>query len=773
MTRSVGELQENKTQIQSGQGLLRDFWMFLKSAGRSGKLAMLVAGLGLLSGIATYLAVSGITPLGSRPELVEPLLVLSLAFLVLLVVIITERLYRLWRQVKRGQAGSRLHIRLVAIFTAVAIAPAIIVAFFSLVTLNLGLSAWFSERIGSVVKNSVTVAEGYVEEHKKGVESDLLSMARLINKNAQLYYSDQLRFEDFFDKLTQIRGLPEAYIIDGSRQVITKAGLSVLAVYVPPTEDAVFQARSGEISIQTRDEGLVRALMRLEAFPDAFLYVSRELDIRILQQVNAAREGKLEYETMESQRSGIEQIFAFIFLSIVLLVLLAAIALGLWLANMLSDPVTDLMEASEKVATGNLSARVMEPKGQDEISKLSRTFNYMTEQLQTQQNQLMENNRQMDRRRRFMEAVLSGVSAGVIGLDLDGRVNLINQSAVDLLELRDDVIGMKIGDLAHEFDPLIEQATDNPALGARGQIRLVLQGHKKTFVVRIAVELSKEEARGYVVTFDDVTQLLSAQRTAAWADVARRIAHEIKNPLTPIQLAAERLKRKFSPQITEDAETYSRYVDTIVRQVGDIGKMVDEFSSFSRMPAPVFRSENLSALIKDAVFLQETGSPHIQFEMDLDTDMVPLRCDGRQIAQVLTNLLKNAVESIEGCEETKDTGLINVRMYQRPGVITLDITDNGKGLPKEDRHLLTEPYVTTRSKGTGLGLAIVRKVMEDHGGAIQLLDAPATSQNTNGALIRLTFRVSQDILPEKTQLVDETKAQIAPHEKKMGSAHVG
>jgi two-component system nitrogen regulation sensor histidine kinase NtrY len=424
---------------------------------------------------------------------------------------------------------------------------------------------------------------------------------------------------------------------------------------------------------------------------------------------------------------------------VALLLLVVAVWVGLNFATQIVRPIGGLVTAAERVRGGDLSARVPEAGANDEFASLSRAFNRMTNQLESQQRELVEANRQLDFRRRFTETVLAGVSAGVIGLDDFGHINLPNRSASVLLGTDLDLlIGHPLAEAVPEMAPLLEEAMRRPDRLAQGQIRIFTRGRPSTLLVRITVEADKRETRGFVVTFDDITELLSAQRKAAWADVARRIAHEMKNPLTPIQLSAERLKRKYLSQIQTDRETFEICTDTIIRQVGDIGRMVDEFSSFARMPTPVMRQENLLEITRQAVFLQRTAHSDITFEADLPTEPVIMACDGRLISQALINLLQNAVDAIHArqvaAESAPAAGWIRVRLYTRGGRTALDVEDNGKGLPKDSRETLTEPYVTTRTKGTGLGLAIVKKIMEDHAGELLLDDL-----ESGGARVSLIF----------------------------------
>jgi two-component system nitrogen regulation sensor histidine kinase NtrY len=449
-----------------------------------------------------------------------------------------------------------------------------------------------------------------------------------------------------------------------------------------------------------------------------------------------------------------------------MLLLLVAVWVGLNFATGISRRIAGLIVAAEQVRGGDLSARVDE-LGNDEFGSLRRAFNRMTDQLESQQSELVEANRQLDYRRRFTEAVLTGVSAGVIGLDEHGVVTLPNRPAAVLLGLEfDQMLGQPLAGIMPDMAPLIEAALEQPTRRVEGQIRLMTQKSAMTLLVRITAETGQGEIKGYVVTFDDITELLAAQRKAAWADVARRIAHEIKNPLTPIQLSAERLKRKYLGEIKSDPDTFSLCTDTIIRQVGDIGRMVDEFSSFARMPAPVMREESLTEIVRQAVFLQRTANGDMDFDLLAPENPVMVRCDSRQVSQALINLVQNAVDSIHGRVAESGgaevpRGHVVVELREEGGKTVISVTDNGKGLPKEARERLTEPYVTTRTKGTGLGLAIVKKIMEDHAGELILEDAPE-----GGARVSLVFSRSdalQAAPASKQDLATMPRMEVEPH----------
>lgn len=713
------------------------------------RLALALAVLAIASGVGTAVILTGSGPLGPEPDMVLTAIYLNIAFLLALGALVTRQLARIWVERRRGQAGSRLHVRLAVMFAAVAITPTLIVSIFSVVFFDFGLRGWFSERVATAVKSSTAVAEAYLEEHRQTIRGDALAMANDLNRDAPFLLSDTRRFDQVMSAQAAVRNLTEAVVFDGSGRSLARSSLSFSFDFEPLPERAMGQAREGEVVILTSEnDDRIRALVALNQFVDAFLYVGRFVDPALLAHVERTQEAVSQYQALEGKRFDFQLTFAIVFALVALLLLLAASWVGLLLADRLARPISALITVAERVRAGDLSTRVSPGEAVDELATLSRAFNRMTAQLESQRSDLVDANQQLDDRRRFTEAVLGGVSAGVIGLDPAGNVNLPNRSASRLLGLDLDAsIDQPLLDLVPEFGRLVTEAQRRPWREAEDQV--VVQGpgdQRKTFLARIAAETDDDEVTGFVVTFDDVTELLSAQRKAAWADIARRIAHEIKNPLTPIQLSAERLKRKYLSQIDNDPETFQRMTDTIIRQVGDIGRMVDEFSAFARMPTPVMRAESIADLVTGAVDLQRAGRTDLEFEVALPSDPPMVTCDSRQIRQALTNLLQNAVDAIEtrrqegGDDEAADwVGRVEVTVGRQETRLCVLVADNGRGLPETDRDRLTEPYVTTRDKGTGLGLAIVKKIMEDHGGSVELRDRPG-----GGAMVSLVFEAEAE-----------------------------
>ncbi len=606
----------------------------------------------------------------------------------------------------------------------------------------------------TAISESLAVAEAYLREHKRAIRADALAMANDLNRNAAELELNPQQLSEVVSAQAALRGLTEAMVFDRSGKVLAQSSLSFTLGFEPVPENAMRVADEGDVAVMTNDsDNRVRALVRLDQFGPVYLYVGRYLEPRVLGYMEETQRAVDQYEKMESQRSGFQVTFALIYLMVAMLFLVTAVAIGIHYATLLAVPISRLAAAAEQIRGGDLAARVPEGEKDDELASLSRAFNRMTYQIESQQSELREANRQLDERRRFTETVLTGVSAGVIGLDRTGRINLPNRSASALLGVDlDQSIGQDLAEVAPEMAGLLEEAERRPDRLAQSQVQLTRGNSSQTLLVRIAAEYHDAAVSGFVVTFDDITELLSAQRKAAWADIARRIAHEIKNPLTPIQLSAERLKRRYLKEIKQDAETFTICTDTIIRHVADIGKMIDEFSAFARMPAPVLKREDLAEVVRQTVFLQRTAHPEITFEMLLPGHPTIVSCDARMVGQAVINIVKNAIESVEArvAEQPSPVrGNIRVSVIDAAGRTEVIVDDNGKGLPKQGRERLTEPYVTTRTKGTGLGLAIVKKIMEDHQGELLLEDG-----EPNGARIRLVF-IAEVHSPEPPAAVSE------------------
>jgi two-component system nitrogen regulation sensor histidine kinase NtrY len=626
-----------------------------------------------------------------------------------------------------------------------ALIPTVSVAVFAVLTINVGIEGWFSERVRVVVGNSLLAAEAYAEEERQGLQDDALSLARSIDRARRggIELSDS---ELLSDGQRQIqRGLREAYMIDGTAQIRARGDRSYLFYYEPPTPEQIVSASAIDVQlIEDWDNNEFRALVRLNSFVDRFLYISRDVDGEILSLLDDTQETIRLYQQLESERGRMLFEFGLLYLAFAVIIILAAVWLGLWFAERLSGPVGRLTGAAQRVGAGDLDVQVREDDGDDEIAMLGVYFNQMTKQLKGQRNTLLDNTRQIERRRRLFDSVLSSVTSGVVGLDPEGRVTFVNRSAMRLLDWEEDQQSLALSVAVPEFGPLYETLSTTSTEATQQEIKVSRQGRMENLLVRMATRRTDDgRLEGYVVAFDDVTDLVSAQRMAAWGDVARRIAHEIKNPLTPIQLSAERIKRKFGPKLGADQDSLDQMTGVIIRQTGDLRRIVDEFSKFARMPEPERRAQDLRQLVRDAVLLQKTGRPDIKLISDVQARDLPALIDATMITQALTNLIKNAGEAIDTLKEDgPPEGLVpQVHVSLQSDGITAQITiaDNGVGLP-EDRARLFEPYVTTRSDGTGLGLPIVKKIIEEHGGSLILTDAPVfDGQDHFGAMAVITL----------------------------------
>jgi len=717
------------------------------------RLAMALIAAAMVSVLATVAAMTGWSSDITEVRTILYLVYLNCALLLLLGLVVARRLVTVWREQRHGKAGAGLHVRMVVLFGLIAVTPAILVSVFSALFINYGLDVSFSKQINTAVSQSGIVANAYLKEHRKNISTDAYAIAGDLNFNAPLMTGDLRQFNGILSHHAALRSLSEALVIDRDGRVMARSQLSLSVKVGQIPDDAFDRADRGEITVLGgRKEQRMRVLMRLASVGSAYLLVERFIDPQVIDHINRIEQARSRYQALERERSGIQISFVMIFIVVAVLLLLAAIWVALVVSTQLAKPISSLISAAEQVTAGDLSARVETTDSTDEISILSRTFNNMTSQLKNTQEGLMDANRELDERRRFTETVLAGVSAGVIGLDKDGRVHLPNRSASELLATDlENAVGRPLADAVPEMAELVGTVMKRPRRPRQAEITIAREGRFRTLVVSVAAESLGGEVIGYVVTFDDVTELFSAQRMAAWADVARRIAHEIKNPLTPIQLSAERLKRKYMDEIKSDPETFASCTDTIVRQVEDLHRMVDEFSAFARMPQLSLNDENLSEICRETVMLERNRHPDIDYEADLPEDDVRLYCDQRQVSRALTNLMKNAAESVmsarAGTEGAAERGSVRVSLSGRHGdtvgddavaksnIITVTVEDNGLGLPNEQRENLTEPYVTTRTKGTGLGLAIVKKIMEDHNGDVLLKD-----RDGGGARVSLVFR---------------------------------
>jgi two-component system, NtrC family, nitrogen regulation sensor histidine kinase NtrY len=708
-------------------------------------LAPFAVAIALLSASLTFMVLTGLTRIEPTPTVVYSFILINAATILVLVGITVREVWQVMQARRRGRAAARLHIQIVSLFSVIAVLPAVLVAIVANVTIDRGLDRLFSGPMHEVIQNSLSIARAYTDEHAQLIGGDILGMAADIAHARPLYDQDRGTFLDLLTASAASRNLPSAMLIDKDRNPLAEAQTGVHLSYAPPPTELLSNVNETQPEISViPEENYVAAVIRLRAFEDTFLYVARPLDPRVVAQLRQTEIGAAEYAELESRRLGIQVNFALMFAVIALTILMASILIGLNFANWLVAPIRRLMNAASTVSTGDLHVQVPVHKSEGDLAQLGETFNKMTQELRTQRDELVNASGLIDSRRRFIEAVLSSASAGIIGVDASGNVGILNRSAEKLIgHAESETLDHPLSDVLPELDDMMKTAREGTQRLVQGQVTILRDGQERNLSVRVSAEQTNHSRDSYIITLDDITELVSAQRTSAWGDVARRIAHEIKNPLTPIQLSAERIRRKFGKAITEDKAVFDQCTDTIVRQVDDIRRMVDEFSRFARMPKPVIEGEDVADTVRQAVFLMRVGHPDIEIEADIKEDPLRAQFDRRLISQALTNIIKNATEAIEQVPSDElGKGRIDVIAARENDEIVIDVIDNGIGLPKVARARLLEPYVTTRAKGTGLGLAIVGRVLEDHGGRIELKDASDFRPGQRGAWMRLRFAVS-------------------------------
>jgi len=688
--------------------------------------------LGPVLAVATYLLL-GPFDTGSRSTALRVILMGDLVYVLLIIGLLFQRIMAIIAQRRRKSAGSQLHLRLTGFFTLMSLVPTITVAVFATISINMGFEAWFSDRVQNVIRVSLDAAQAYELEQTSALHADAKSLGRRLEqvKAAQLI-DDQGAIRQELDRGQQSiqRGLREAFVITGDGILLLRGFRSYKFDYEMPPPQAFDLAFEDVHLIRDYENNELRALVSLRGFRDHYLYVTREVDGVLLGLLDQTQQTARLYQQLEQDRDLYLFNFGLLYLAFAVLLIVSSALLSLWFAERLSRPIGRLVGAAQRVGDGELETQVLEEEGDDEIAQLSVYFNKMTRQLKGQRDRLLENTAQIEERRRLFDSVLSSVTSGVVGLDAQGRVSFVNRSARRLL-------GWAVGEhkkhqlevVVPEFSLLLARLKESGNSSVQDEVKVVRGGRLENLLVRGSPRTSEGGIlEGYVIAFDDVTDLVAAQRSAAWGDVARRIAHEIKNPLTPIQLSAERIRRKFSPKLDadSDADDLDRMTQVIVRQTNDLRRIVDEFSKFARMPEAVKQREDIVAILKQAVTLQQAGQPEVTFHIDIPDQVIPLSLDATMISQSLTNLIKNAGEAIETRIEKgvslEFTPAIAISLVDQNTQVSITISDNGVGLP-QDRTKLFEPYVTTRDKGTGLGLPIVKKIIEEHGGVLRLDDA--------------------------------------------------
>ena len=705
---------------------------------------LLLAGGALVCAILTLFVLVGLTPIAPTTEVVIASAVLNGLFVVGLLYLIGSEVARLFKARNRGRAAARLHIRVVVLFSIVAITPAVLVAIFASITLSAGLDRWFSLRTQSIVRSSNDVAQAYMLENASYLQGQTVSMANDLERNRAMFYLDRTGFVDLMTRQARGRGMLGAFLVREDGSAIAQADITTERPLPAIPKDALEKAAAGQPTlIPPGVTNLVGAIIQLDAIRGSFLYTIRAVDPKVMSAMRLMEDNTAEYQSMQAGRTSLQVAFAILYLGFALIVLLAAIWTAIAVADRIVRPIRLLISAADSVAQGNLNVVVPVRAADGDVGNLSRTFNKMISEIRSQRDEILEAKDEVDDRRRFIEAVLSGVTAAVIGVEDDRRITIVNASGEAFLGLpAAKLLGRNLSDVVPEIDSVLSEAATRARNDFRKQVNLTRAGKERTLSVQVTREEQSSSRDSYVITLDDITDLVIAQRSTAWADVARRIAHEIKNPLTPIQLSAERLKRRYGKHIAEDDRAvFDQCTDTIVRQVGDIGRMVDEFSAFARMPKPTKEETDLRDILRDAVFLREMGTSHVEFIRDLGGEPLIGMFDARMLGQAFGNLVKNAVEAIEAVpsDQERDGRKVWVRAefdHARDG-FTVDIIDNGSGLPAENRHRILEPYMTMREKGTGLGLAIVKKIIEEHGGQLELHDAPPEFDHGRGAMIRV------------------------------------
>jgi two-component system, NtrC family, nitrogen regulation sensor histidine kinase NtrY len=725
-------------------------------------LAPIAVCAALVSASLTFVVLTELTPIRATDLVIKTLLAINSVSILLLVGLIVGEILKVVQARRRGRAAARLHIQTVALFAVIAVLPAVLVSVVANLTVDRELNRMFSVTTRSVIENSVRVAKAYLQAHSQLIGGDIITMANDMSRARPLFDQDRASFRELLISDAAARNLPGAMLIDANGTVLETVQDGIEKTFVPPPADFLSSVGYDEPQIVVITEGnYVVAVIRLRAFADTFLYVARLVDPQVVEQVSEAQQGREAFAAMEASRHGIQSAFALMFAVIALTVLTSAILIGLNFADRLVTPIRNLMSAASMVSTGNLQVQVPVMKSTGDLAQLGQTFNKMTRELLTQRDDLVSASDLIDGRRRFIEAVLSSASAGIIGVDSSGKIGVLNRSAEKLIgHSETETLGHSLSETIPELDELMASAREGSQRMVQGQITISRNDRERNLSVRISAEQNSQSRDSYIITLDDITELVTAQRTSAWGDVARRIAHEIKNPLTPIQLSAERIRRKFGKVITEDKAIFEQCTDTIVRQVDDIRRMVDEFSRFARMPKPVIEPEDVADTVRQVVFLMRVGHPDIDIEAEIKEDPMSACFDRRLISQALQNIIKNASEAISSVPpETLGRGKIDVVVGRENEDIVIDVIDNGIGLPKESRSRLLEPYVTTREKGTGLGLAIVGRVLEDHGGRIELNDASNVRPGARGAWMRLRFAASGQAAGTPTV---EAKAEPAP-----------
>lgn len=711
---------------------------------REDRLAYLVIVATFVLGAGTYSLFASVDYVDANSPLIQIVFMGAFLALILLLIFVGRQIWRIWSERRQRMAGSQLHWRLALLFGGITTLPAIIVALFAISVLDFSLKGWFAQRISTAIEQSVYVADAYYEEHSRSVRGQILAMANDVNREASAFGNNAQLLEEYLNNQILLRNLSEAVIVDGTGQILAKSQFAFSLTFTNLDESWIQRARSGEVVIFNSGQGnKLRAAVKLNSFVDAFLLVGRFIDKAVLDAVAQTQSAASDYQSLSFRQFDLQISFVVLFFAVTLLMLLSALWIGLNLATSIISPLSQVISVVDEVRLGNLRPRVGDNQGLDEVHRLGTSIDNMLDELERSRAQLVAANAQLDQRREFTETVLGGVSSGVIGLDKKGIITLPNQMACSLLGRKpSELLHQKLSSVIPEFASLTSIIRKKGRDKAEEQIDLFVLDKRVTLRARISVEYVERRIIGYVVTFDDVTALLSAQRKAAWSDVARRIAHEIKNPLTPIELAADRLSRKFNPKDEEDSAKYQEYLTIISRQVGDIGRMVDEFSAFARMPAPRFAQTAFSDLLQAQIALFDDNDYDVSIIVNKATSLNDvLLIDQGLMRQMITNIIQNALNVLS--EAHTNSPQIEIKLDNKDDQLVMSVSDNGPGFPDVDLNKLFEPYMTTRDSGTGLGLAIVQKIVDDHHGDIRLSNKLDKSGNKLGAIVTILLPIDR------------------------------
>ena len=713
----------------------------------SRKFGPYAVGTAVALAILTFLIFAGVTPVLPTNSVVFGLLGGDGIVVAVLLVFIFMEVAKLRAARRAARAGSRLHTRLVVLFSLVAASPALFTAVIATVSVEWAINPAFMKNVASFINESNQSSQLYREQECQSLLRDADLTAGDLARAAPLIQSNKQVFQTYLDARARALSFNVAAIVTTDGQTLAaSSGSDAALIATPGARDfADADAKQPFCGLLAHGDAFI-ALRPIQGLEKAYFYAGRAIDPLADRVGRDALQVTAAFANFEAHRRNIELGFAAVFIMLSLTLLISAVWTGLTFANRLVSPIRRLIRAADTVAQGDFSVRVPTRKSEGDLAHLGETFNKMTGELRQQRESLIDANRLNEERRAFIEAALAGVPAGILGVDQDNRVVVSNAAAETLLG--GGLFGRPVAEALPALGPILADAAGSRARVFQAQATLNAGGRERLLNLRVTGDPGRPDL-GRVITLDDITDLVAAQRSTAWADVARRIAHEIKNPLTPIQLSAERLKRRWGRHIVEGKEVFDQCTDTIIRQVDDIKRMVDEFSNFARMPRARLQQDDLADCVRQSLFLARVGRPDITFEDDLPAEPTMVDFDRRLVSQALTNILKNAGEGIDALDPPSETPRIVVSLgLDGEGRARISVSDNGKGFPAQDRHKLTEPYVTTRAEGTGLGLPIVLKIFEDHQGGLELLDGLLRPDGGRGAQVLMTLPVHA-AAPEK------------------------